>query len=447
MTPQLVQMMPSIPDHDISNHLARSGTFLQSQNFYNTGRNAIYSRYTTTDWDTSNKAHFSLSEKERSLAERLRTEAWRAVKATDTQTRNRQAANTKRLNERVGDISFWKEELITEIRCNENEMECMAEHIRVLERALGDTKTPLSIAEDCLIQREKRTGIDQVHDHVEKTLTKEVEIIKKCQEKMKRMLEKANNQQKMTRAAQHACDMDSRNKHHAQGLDDRMYQLHNMSSNIGIFPNIENVDNTITIPVTWLKFTQDNIARSQRERDASMRLRGEIDALLRACANEMWSHYNTSNTALNSRIQELNDAKNKLQAHLQRTVAEIKEMERNICMLKKAICDKEAPLKVAMTRLEERTRRIDVEICNDPAMQGLQREVNEIRESVRLLKQKLRESESALCRLLKTRSALDNDISIKDRSIEIDSRGCMGLRKNMPMDPKMGPMITMPSLA
>lgn len=42
----------------------------------------------------------------------------------------------------------------------------------MLERNLSDTKVPLNIAEVCLIQREKRTGIDMVHDNVEKTLTK-----------------------------------------------------------------------------------------------------------------------------------------------------------------------------------------------------------------------------------------------------------------------------------
>ncbi len=58
----------------------------------------MYSRYSTNDWDSSNKANFNLSERERSLAERLRADAWRAVKATDTRTRNRQTSNTKRLS-------------------------------------------------------------------------------------------------------------------------------------------------------------------------------------------------------------------------------------------------------------------------------------------------------------------------------------------------------------
>jgi len=74
----------------------------------------------------------------------------------------------------------------------------------------------------------------------------------------------------------------------------------------------------ITIPYSWVKFTQENIARSQKEREISEKLRGEIDALLRQCANEMWSQFNTVNNSFNSRIQETHDAKNKLQAHLQR---------------------------------------------------------------------------------------------------------------------------------
>lgn len=67
-----------------------------------------------------------------------------------------------------------------------------------------------------------------------------------------------------------------------------------------------------------MKFTQNNIARSQRERAASERLRGEIDACLRACANAMWSQFNSVNNAFNTRIRETTDARDKLQAHLQR---------------------------------------------------------------------------------------------------------------------------------
>lgn len=49
---------------------------------------------------------------------------------------------------------------------------------------------------------------------------------------------------------------------------------------------------------------------------------------------------------------------------------EIRDMDRTIDLLRKAIHDKEAPMKVAQTRLDERCRRIHVELCNDPVMTG-----------------------------------------------------------------------------
>ena len=41
-----------------------------------------------------------------------------------------------------------------------------------MEKALMDTQNPLHVAEECLLHREKRRGIDMVHDDVEKQLIK-----------------------------------------------------------------------------------------------------------------------------------------------------------------------------------------------------------------------------------------------------------------------------------
>jgi tektin-3 len=47
------------------------------------------------------------------------------------------------------------------------------------------------------------------------------------------------------------------------------------------------------------------------------------------------------------------------------TLQEIFQTELLIESLKKALRDKECPLKVAQTRLDERTRRPNVELCRD----------------------------------------------------------------------------------
>ena len=54
----------------------------------------------------------------------------------------------------------------------------------------------------------------------------------------------------------------------------------------------------------------------------------------------------------------------------EQTINEIHDMERTIELLQVAIKDKEAPMKVAQTRLDERSRRLNVELCSDPVMAG-----------------------------------------------------------------------------
>ena len=63
----------------------------------------------------------------------------------------------------------------------------------------------------------------------------------------------------------------------------------------------------------------------------------------------MWSHWNNTNMSFQQRITESNDAHNKLQSHLSKTMQEIYDQEKHIEALKKAIRDKGAPLKVSQT--------------------------------------------------------------------------------------------------
>ena len=81
-------------------------------------------------------------------------------------------------------------------------------------------------------------------------------------------------------------------------------------------------------------------------RSASQRLRADVENLVTQSANDMWSAWSNSNTSLQQRVTETTDAHAKLQSHLAKTMQEIYDQEKHIMGLKKAIRDKEAPLKV-----------------------------------------------------------------------------------------------------
>jgi len=48
----------------------------------------------------------------------------------------------------------------------------------------------------------------------------------------------------MNSMAQRACESDKTDKHHAEEIDDRMQQLRNTSSRLGLYPGVEEFDNT-----------------------------------------------------------------------------------------------------------------------------------------------------------------------------------------------------------
>lgn len=131
--------------------------------------------------------------------------------------------------------------------------------------------------------------------------------------------------------------------------------------------------------------------------------------------------------------------------------------------LKKAIREKECPLKVAQTRLEERTRRPNVELCRDNphhryredrcpsnavrlarladcpllSLSSLVSEVMEIEDTVYKLRERLAEAENTLQTLLKTKVTLEHDLSIKANSLFLDQEKCMSMRKSFPSMPRL----------
>lgn len=133
-------------------------------------RTALFTRYSPDDWFKSNVTNYKTSESWRNSAERLRADTARLVQDKDQLTYRTQEESSKNLGERVSDITFWKSELQHEIENQIAETNAMTEVKKRLERALAETEGPLQVAQECLYHRERRQGIDLVHDNVEKSL-------------------------------------------------------------------------------------------------------------------------------------------------------------------------------------------------------------------------------------------------------------------------------------
>ncbi|KAG7170168.1 Tektin-3-like 2, partial [Homarus americanus] len=171
---------------------------------------------------------------------------------------------------------------------------------RALEHAYRDTENPLHVTKECLYFRENRQGIDLVRDHPEESMLREVDTIKDCQ------------------APRQDLEHDTMNKNHSLTIDHTQHSLHNHSAAITYYPAVERIDNTVSVPETWAEFSNRNIQQSQTERTSSQRLRQEVDALIAATHQDMWTAWASSNTSLTHRAGETNDTRSKLLAHRDR---------------------------------------------------------------------------------------------------------------------------------
>ncbi|XP_065591669.1 tektin-3 [Cyrtonyx montezumae] len=395
-------------------------------------RTSLSTRYSPDDWYHSNMTNCRESETSRQNSESLRVDTSLLIQDKHQQTKKTQMESTKNLGKRVNDIEFWKLELRHELDEMIGETNTLTDVKKRLERALAETEAPLQVSQECLLHREKRMDIDLVHDCVEKQLFKEVDIIRSCQERMKRYLDKAKAQLISNRAAQHEMEKDLADKQTAHHIDGKCHNISNTSEGISYYRGVEHIDATISVPDSWAKFTDDNILRSQSERVASAKLREDIENLLVVTANEMWNQFNSVNVAFTNRIAETAEAKSKFQIHLAKTLKEIFHTEMNIESIRKAIREKVPPLKVAQTRLDERTRRPNVELCRDSAQLRLVNEVHELDETIHTLQQRLRDAEGTLQALVRAKSVLEHDLAVKANSLFIDQEKCMGMRRSFP---------------
>ncbi len=129
-------------------------------------------KYNPSEWHESNYGKYYQSFAERDNAEKVRFETKRAIKETQAQTDKIQAESTKKLAERLHDITFWKGELERQIGDVIDETDKLLAQKKRLENALRATEIPLHIATDNLNCRQRRQGVDLVQDDVELALLK-----------------------------------------------------------------------------------------------------------------------------------------------------------------------------------------------------------------------------------------------------------------------------------
>ncbi|XP_041456627.1 tektin-1-like [Lytechinus variegatus] len=388
-------------------------------------------RFTHGEWNYSNHANYNSAEKQRASAERLIDESNRLLDETEEATKKTQRDVNKKFEQRLDDVTYWKDELERKLKDSKDEIEMLLAYKTRLQNALEACKEPLDIVNKCLNYREGRVAIDLVHDDVEKNLLKEREVIRGVMALLQKTLDEITEQIRIMRSRRYYLEKDLTDKFGALNIDENCRELRDDNSKIQFKDGVAKIETNSVTPEDWQSFSNENILKAERDRKNSADLRAVVDSLLNTTANDMQQQVDDTNLAFSKRIRETDVTKGKLETHLAKVEGQIREMEENIQKLQKGVDDKMGPKKLSETRLDARTTRPNVELCRDPVQYRLIGEVTEINTNIERLQATLAQAESELKGLIRNQLNLQEDIDIKSRSLNIDDTQCMTLRRSI----------------
>ncbi|KAM9737865.1 tektin-2 [Menidia menidia] len=379
-------------------------------------------RRSVPDWFGNNQQLSATAQHERHVSTTIRQEGRSLRNQTRSQTAWDESDSSRRLRDRVWDVSRWRDVLESCALKVDDEMEALTLTKELSEQALAATAVPLEVSTECLTLREGRQGFELVTDSVEEQLRKEVELIERVQLNLQQQIDQAFEQLCTLQETRHQLTTDLQNKMEALEIDKSCLSLTIESSNISLKTNPTRIPPGSSTPQEWVQFSQYNVVRAQEAMQASQQTRENMDLSRAQLRNELETQFRTTEFALRKRTHLEEQARDELQWQRTKTEEEMAEMERDIQGLEADLLAKTACLKLAHTRLETRTQRPGVDLCRDQVQLGLVAEVQQLEATILVLRQKLSEAQLSLQRMKLHQARMLQDLSRKQEAVSLEQR-------------------------
>jgi tektin-2 len=281
---------------------------------------------------------------------------------------------------------------------------------------------PTEVNVENLVTRESRRDIDVVQDEVEQQLKNEQKVIEAIKGQLQTQIDQSFEQICLLQEARQQLLADLQDKNIALDIDIEQYNLTEDSPNISYKPDPTRVPKGSTTPQQWEDYSRYNKERAESEMAKSRALRETNHHVIQQVKNDLSNQQNAVDFALRKRIHDFERALDELRWQKQQTEEEIADLEAEIRRLEAAIRAKINPMKLAQTRLENRTYRPNVELCRDSPQYGLTDEVKQLEATSKVLEDQLAAARHALHGLHQKLHHIDDEIELKTASLELDKK-------------------------
>ncbi|XP_054911038.1 tektin-2 isoform X2 [Poeciliopsis prolifica] len=314
-------------------------------------------RHSMSEWLSNNQQLAATAQRERHVSHQVRQEGRTLRNETHCQTVWDEGDTSRRLSDRIWDVSRWRDVLEICAQKVDEEMENLTLSKERSELALAATAVPLEVTKECLALREGRRGYELVSDPVEAQLKREAELIEGVQQRLQRSIDQAFEQLGILQEVRHQLTSDLQNKMEALDIDTSCLSLTIKSPSISLKTNPTRIPSGSSSPQDWAQFSQYNVARAHEAVHVSQQMRENMSLSRAQVQNELEAQRRATEFALRKRTHHEEQARDELQWQIKTTEDEMAAMQGDIRGLDADLQAKTASLKLAHTRLEARTRR------------------------------------------------------------------------------------------
>nr|XP_020497969.1 tektin-2 [Labrus bergylta] len=378
--------------------------------------------HSVSEWCSNNQQLSATAQHERHVSNVIRQEGRSLRNETNCKTTWDESDTSRRLSDRAWDVARWKDVLEACAQKVDEEMEALTLSKEQVEQALAATAVPLEVTGECLTLRDGRRGYELVTDPVDEQLKKEAELIERVQRVLQQHIEKSFEQLSVLQEARHQLTADLQNKMDALDIDMSCLSLTIKSPQISLKPNPTRIPSGSSTPQEWVQFSQMNVARAQEAMQVSQQMREDMNLTRAQLQNELDNQRRATEFALRKRNHHEEQACDELKWQIKNTEDEMAEMESDIHGLDADLQAKTASLKLAHTRLENRTNRPGMDLCRDEVQHGLVNEVRQLEATIMGLKQKLSETQNSLQKMKLHHGRMLQDLSRKQEALSLEQR-------------------------
>ncbi|XP_032664220.1 tektin-4 isoform X1 [Odontomachus brunneus] len=384
------------------------------------------------EWQTHNLNIFQQSNEKITDAQITANCARECVEQSYKAVDNAQLEATDQLKTRANLVHRHKTQLEHAITAITEEIRLLETERRRVQQSLLVLTTPTSIAGEFLQLRCSRLESDLVRDDVEEQLVKEVTLCSEVENLLNRILEQIKLQIVELKTVKARLENDWSDKIHTYNIESVSVNLSNDSSQIMWRAGSTRFPTVHSTPTSYENFTQECLNAYETAIRKSTDLRSTLNKLYIDFIKDLRDQATRVDVALEEKVKLTQDVLRQLEIELLRCLQELANTEKLIVELRDSKKGLNNAMKLAQTRLDNRLFRRNIENCRDMPQLTLIEEVKSIGERISAVLAELKRAEECQAKLIKTRSILEHEIMVKQKTLYIDREQGQLLRSRYP---------------